>query len=300
MHPQFSANGAVPVTDAQHVSSVNGSSFQMSSFSEPTMETPLDLNFSQRGMQSTTRTGIEFGSSIKYKQPENDGSMPREEYTAGDIVVVSSGNVQNEETIQIPVVKPKEVNIDMQTGMRGASAATVANMQQKLDDQWTQDEMIVLFDAKKVQAERAESGPRKLRSSTTGKWEEIAESCKTLGVLKSAPQCREKWEALWPAFRMIFDWESKSSEKKSSYWTMREEERVQGGFPATFDREVYNAMSTRFGLFVIALNPGAPALISLNIDSGWFLWINNSLMQGAYSHGSSFRNWEGSATGWRC
>ncbi|KAI5078355.1 hypothetical protein GOP47_0006026 [Adiantum capillus-veneris] len=232
------------------------------------METPLDLNFSQRGIHNTVRVQNELDSTLQPKSSEENAGMSQEDLVMGgdEVAVASSGG--NIDAVETPVSKTRGGVTDTPLSKtRAGSAAATSLTPQKAVTQWTLNEMNVLFEAKKAQAEKAESGPRKLRSSTPGKWEEIAESCKALGVQKSASQCREKWERLWPAFRTILDWELRVSEKKTSYWTMTEEERMQGRFPSVFEREVYDAMLARFG-FVTSLNPASPILISLNVDSG--------------------------------
>ncbi|MCO5598215.1 hypothetical protein L7F22_052307 [Adiantum nelumboides] len=268
MLPQFSGSGSVTRTDAAHVQPMHVNSFPIVEFSEPPMETPLDLNFSQRGIQNTVRIQNEFDSTLQPKSSEENADMPQEDLVIGDDGVAVPSNGGNVEVVETPISKTRGGVVDTPPPKtRAGSAAATSLTQQNSNTQWTHNELFVLFEAKKVQAEKAESGPRKLRSSTTGKWEEISESCKALGVQKSAPQCREKWERLWPAFRSILDWEIKVSEKKTSYWTMTEEERLQGGFPIVFEKEVYDAMFARFG-FVTTLNPASPILISLNVDSG--------------------------------
>lgn len=269
MLPQFSGSSSIPRTDAAHVQPMHVNTFPMVEFSEPPMETPLDLNFSQRGIQNVVRVQNELdNTSAQPKNSEMISSMPQGDLLMGEEEAAVPSNGGTAEDSETPVSKTRGGFADSPLSKtRAGSAAATSATSQKSNNQWTLDELIVLFDAKKAQAEKAESGPRKLRSSTTGKWEEIAESCKASRVKKSASQCREKWERLWPAFRTIMDWEIKVTDKKSSYWTMTEEERVQGGFPTLFDKEVYDAMSARFS-FVTTLNPASPILISLNVDSG--------------------------------
>ncbi|KAH7280276.1 hypothetical protein KP509_37G059000 [Ceratopteris richardii] len=259
MLPRFSGSG-VPRTDASHVQSMHASAFPMFEFSESPVEKPLDLNFSQKGTQGTVRVQNETDDSVQIIKPEVSVTVPQE--------VVKENEVDGESVVLSGSKDKREDGVDAsQLKTRGSVAVAAASMQEKLNSQWTLNEMIVLFEAKKVQAEKAESGPRKLRSSITGKWEQIAETCKASNVMKSSTHCREKWETLWPPFQMILNWESKVSEKKVSYWNMTEEERVRGGLPANFDQEIYNALSARFA-FVATLDPASPILISLNVDSG--------------------------------
>lgn len=266
MIPQFSGSSSLPRTEALHVQPMHSNTFPIVEFSEPPMETPLDLNFSQRGPQNTVRVQNEVDNGVQPTKSEMNAHIQQQEVAIGPGEgaaprtdgIHASGN-------ETPISKTRSGSADTPSSRTRAAAASTAP--QKSSHHWTQSELIVLFDAKKAQAEKAESGPRKLRSATPGKWEEIAESCKALGVNLPASQFREKWERLWPAFRTILDWEIKVSEKKTSFWTMTEEERVQGGFPSLFDRDVYDAMSARFS-FVTTLNPASPILNSLNVDSG--------------------------------
>lgn len=266
MIPQFSGGSSLSRTDATHVQAMHGNAFPMVEFSEPPMETPLDLNFSQRGPQNIVRGAQNEGDNGELlKRPEIFVNTQQQEVGIGqgECVAPSSdtGYASGSET---PISKTRSSSVDTPSS-RTRAATSTASPQISINP-WALNELVVLFDAKKAQAEKSESGPRKLRSATPGKWEEIADACKAGGVNRPATQFREKWERLWPAFRTILDWEIKVSERKTSFWTMTEEERVQGGFPNIFDREVYDAMLARFS-FVTSLNSASPIFNSLNVDS---------------------------------
>lgn len=215
-------------------------------FPECSSHQPLDLNFSQKLSQNPSkgRTESELEPSYQLKESETSPSSQQEIYCkiGADYATsngVSDGGQSKTFCDSVPSKTP-----------------------QRSRCHWTHGEVIALFDAKKAQAERFENGGKKVKSASE-KWDEIAEFCRSLGSKKNSSQCKDKWERLWPAFRKILDWERSG---KGSYWTMLGDDREREGFPRVFDRELYDAMSSRFS-FVRSLNLSSIVVDSSNEDS---------------------------------
>jgi hypothetical protein len=215
-------------------------------FSQATTDKHLDLNSSEKGPQNPP----------KALQEDNDVSKQ-------EVVTLIGAAIVDDATVAISVGNGFDSPLP-KTRSGNARQSTTA---QKSRCHWTHGEIIALFDAKKSQAERAELGLRKMRSSSSGKWDEIADFCKSFGVNKVASQCRDKWERLWPSFKKILDWDKQPPDGKATYWSMTEDEREREGFPRLFDKELFDAMYARFG-FVTSLN--SPSFVGnpLIEDSG--------------------------------
>lgn len=223
------------------------SNFPTVALSDCPTQPPLDLNFSQKLPQNPLiKTQIESDSDPTLLQKESEASPSSQQ----DIVAKLVPDCATPNGI-FDCAAPSKTPSD------GAPSKS-----QKSRCHWTHGEVIALFDAKKAQAERFEKAGRKMRSASE-KWDEIAEYCKSMGVKKQASQCKDKWERLWPSFRKILDWERSG---KGNYWTMIGDEREREGFPRVFDKEVYDAMSARFG-FIKSLNLSSIVVDSSNEDS---------------------------------
>ena len=205
-------------------------------FSEPPNDIPLDLNSAEKGSQNPPKNQHE-GNDVSQHKDFQQEVVPVIIAPIADEAAILSG-VGN--GFDSPPPKTRSGNSRQSTA-------------QKSRCHWTHGEIIALFDAKKSHAERAELGLRKMRSSSSGKWDEIADSCKSVGVNKMASQCRDKWERLWPNFKKILDWDKQPPDGKATYWAMTEDEREREGFPRLFDKELFDAMFARFG-FVASLN----------------------------------------------
>ena len=133
---------------------------------------------------------------------------------------------------------------------------------------WSHAEVMALFDAKKTEADRSDiEMPGKKVKFSQERWDCVAEFVKIKGCTKSAAQCKDKWEKIWPMFRKIFDWEKQVSSGKPSYWTMLGDEREREGFPRGFDKELYDAMAARFGPMK-SMDISSIIVDSSNEDSG--------------------------------
>lgn len=219
--------------------------------SESSTQPPLDLNFSQKLSQNPQRGQFEaeLGPSLQQKESEASPSSQRD-FTP---------------KIMSDCATPNGV-FDCPSSKAVCDAAPSkilrSSASQKSRCHWTHGEVLALFDAKKTQAERIEKGGR----CALGKWEEIAEFCSTMGIKKLPSQCRDKWERLWPSFKKILDWERQPPAGKGSYWAMLGDEREREGFPRVFDKEIYDALSCRFG-FIRSLNLSSIVVSSSDEDS---------------------------------
>lgn len=221
-------------------------------FSECLNQPPLDLNFSQKHAQNAVKDQTESKiepTSLQKESEASPSSQQEIELKAAPDCATSNGALDSKAVFDSAPSKT----------LKGAAAS------QKSRCHWTHGEVIALFDAKKDQEERFEKGGKKIKSASE-KWDEIAEFCSTQGFKKLASQCKDKWERLWPAFRKILDWERQPPSGKGSYWTMSGDEREREGFPRGFDKELYDAMSCRFG-FVRSLNLSSIVVDSSNEDA---------------------------------
>ncbi|KAK8954318.1 hypothetical protein KSP39_PZI001640 [Platanthera zijinensis] len=76
--------------------------------------------------------------------------------------------------------------------------------------------------------------------SSYQRWKMVSDSCMAMSVTRSSSQCKSKWDTLLGNYRKIRNWESKSSD--GSYWFLAEEKRKDFGLPASFPKEIFDAM----------------------------------------------------------
>jgi hypothetical protein len=246
--PSLSGSPTGQLLHSSHFSSV---------FSDCAQEPPLDLNFEQKFSQNNQRAQNEFELIPTYLQPQNEATrIPHVEVTQ-DIVL--------EAGLSINGVQDKVLDNGMheKVATEGAPKAT-----QRSRCHWSHGEVMALFDAKKAESDRSDiEMPGKKVKFSQERWDGVAEFVKTKGCSKSAAQCKDKWEKIWPMFRKIFDWEKEVSSGKPSYWTMLGDEREQEGFPRGFDKELYDAMAARFGP-IKSMDISSIIVDSSNEDSG--------------------------------
>lgn len=76
--------------------------------------------------------------------------------------------------------------------------------------------------------------------SSYQRWKLVSDSCMAMNVVRSSNQCKRKWEMLLGDYRKIRLWESRSTD--NSYWFILEDRRKDFGLPASFSKEVFDAM----------------------------------------------------------
>lgn len=100
---------------------------------------------------------------------------------------------------------------------------------------WTVQEVLILL------SEIAAIDEEWLRElSSYQRWKMVSDSCMTMNVARSSSQCKSKWDTLLGDYRKIRDWESKS--RDGSYWFLEEERRTDFGLPASFQKEIFDAI----------------------------------------------------------
>ena len=211
--------------------------FPMRAFPEYSTEISLDLNSSQKLSQNVLKTQIAFEPDSIYQSDQKE--------------LLNSPNAQTEmgpQTVQdIALSDTFESSLD-----KLACDTAPSKIAQRSRCHWSHNEVMALFNAKVVEAEKYndnvdnERSGKKMKISSE-RWDEVAEFCKSMGSNKLASQCKDKWERIWSAFRKIIDWEKQPPPDKRSFWVMQGEEREKEGFPRVFDRDLFDAMLTRFG-----------------------------------------------------
>lgn len=212
------------------------SPFPKLAFPECSSESPLDLNSSQKLLQSASKSQNAFERNLSYKSEQR-------ELEASPSAYIDIG----------PNAVPEIVMSD------GAVDGAPSKIAQRSRCHWSHNEVMALFNAKKAEADKYdienvdnEKAGKKMRISSE-RWDEVAEFCKARGANKLASQCKDKWERIWLAFRKISDWERQPPSGKGSFWAMQGDEREKEGFPRVFDKELYDALAARFG-FVKSLD----------------------------------------------
>ncbi|MCO5572691.1 hypothetical protein L7F22_026450 [Adiantum nelumboides] len=124
-------------------------------------------------------------------------------------------------------------------------------------DHWFVHEFRVLVDAKlKLDNLMIEAKGKSAMLSLDERWRKVSSWCKDEKVNKSPLQCRDKWENTFPKYKKIRDWDKAVLSGKNSFELMSVDERLEGGFPRTFDMNVYEILESRFGSYVL-VNPSS-------------------------------------------
>eukprot|EP00250_Pteridium_aquilinum_P000782 c10949_g1_i1 orf=1007-2272(-) len=216
-------------------------------FPDCSNEPSLDLNFVQKLSQSSQKAqnDYELGQSF---HPQHNETSPSSQ-------------------LEIMAKAVPELGASNGTHDKLALDGTPVKAAPRSRCHWSHGEVMALFDAKKAEADRfdVEMPGKKIKYSSE-RWDEVAAFVKTKGCTKLASQCKDKWEKIWPAFRKIFDWEKQIPVGKASFWTMLGDEREQEGFPRGFDKELYDAMASRFG-FIKPIDLASIVVDSSNEDS---------------------------------
>ncbi|GLJ31486.1 hypothetical protein SUGI_0631870 [Cryptomeria japonica] len=87
----------------------------------------------------------------------------------------------------------------------------------------------------------------KKATTSTEKWKIVQEYCSHHGVFRTANQCRDQWEHIFPDFKRIRDYETHIPSGHDSYWNMTSRERVEKRLPPNFPKELMDAMEINFG-----------------------------------------------------
>lgn len=234
-------------------------------------EPALDLNFVQKLSQGSQKAHNDFEfqkaqNEYEFHKVHNDFEFQKAQ---NDFEFGQSFQHQPNETgqnAQLEIVAkgiPEPNGIEDKMTLDGAPTKAAPRSR----CHWSHGEVMALFDAKKAEADRfdVEMPGKKIKYSSE-RWDEVALFVKTKGCTKLASQCKDKWEKIWPAFRKIFDWEKQIPIGKTSFWTMLGDEREQEGFPRGFDKELYDAMASRFG-FIRPIDLASIVVDSSNDDA---------------------------------
>ncbi|MCO5606439.1 hypothetical protein L7F22_060627 [Adiantum nelumboides] len=132
-------------------------------------------------------------------------------------------------------------------------------------DHWAVHELWVLADAKlKLDNLMIEAKGKSVVLSLDERWRKVSSWCKDEKVNKSPLQCRDKWENTFSKYKKIRDWDKVVPSGKNSFELMLVDERLEGGFPTTFDMNIYEILESRFGSDVL-VNPG-PILVDTSSE----------------------------------
>ncbi|GAB2276082.1 hypothetical protein Dimus_010821, partial [Dionaea muscipula] len=115
------------------------------------------------------------------------------------------------------------------------SASGSRRTRSQVAPEWTvQDSLVLVNEIAAVEGDCANV------LSSYQKWAIIAENCTALEVVRTAYQCRRKWDSLLGEYQMIKEWQMRSS---GSYWSLQRERRKRLGLQVDFDAELYKAIS---------------------------------------------------------
>ncbi|KAH9293277.1 hypothetical protein KI387_041519, partial [Taxus chinensis] len=127
---------------------------------------------------------------------------------------------------------------------------------QKGRARWSITETVVLIEAKRIERDtQLNDGTMKRTITENEKWRIVEDYCCTHGLLRTASQCRDRWEHVLPDYKRVRDYEAHIPSGHDSYWSMTRRERVEKKLPANFAMELFDAMDISFGNDR-AINPG--------------------------------------------
>ncbi|KAH9300594.1 hypothetical protein KI387_012177, partial [Taxus chinensis] len=127
---------------------------------------------------------------------------------------------------------------------------------QKGRARWSIVETVVLIKAKRIERDtQLNSGTMKRTITANEKWRIVEDYCCTHGLLRTASQCRDRWEHVLPDYKRVRDYEAHIPFGHDSYWSMTGRERAEKKLPANFAMELFDAMDISFGNDQ-AINPG--------------------------------------------
>eukprot|EP01018_Ginkgo_biloba_P026763 Gb_39524 [translate_table: standard] len=111
---------------------------------------------------------------------------------------------------------------------------------------WTLTEMLVLVREKWAIEYEIQRSPSAIHvNGASDKWNIISNRCTTSQVLRTAGQCRKKWESLWSDYKKIKDWEV--HHRTEPYWNLSHQAKKQHKLPFYLERELFDAMDAHLG-----------------------------------------------------
>eukprot|EP01018_Ginkgo_biloba_P024369 Gb_35051 [translate_table: standard] len=111
---------------------------------------------------------------------------------------------------------------------------------------WTLTEMLVLVREKWAVENELQHSPSKSQyTGASDKWSSISNRCTASNVLRTAGQCRKKWELLISDYKKIKDWERHCG--IDSYWSLNHNSKREHKLPFYLERELFDAMDAHLG-----------------------------------------------------
>lgn len=111
---------------------------------------------------------------------------------------------------------------------------------------WTVNEMLVLVREKWAAEHEILCSTCSIQSSgDSDKWHIVSNRCKTSKVLRTASQCRKKWEALFSEYKKIKNWVFRC--QTQPYRNMSHNAKKQHKLPFYMEQELFDAMDAHLG-----------------------------------------------------
>ena len=112
---------------------------------------------------------------------------------------------------------------------------------------WLPQEILLLIRAKREQylKELDTVDGRDLMTPDNRKWMRISQDMVRAGFsprLKDGAACKAKWNQLFPDYKRIADYLSRTGRNIPDYWELSASERKADGLPRMFAKEFYNAI----------------------------------------------------------
>ncbi|MCO5590546.1 hypothetical protein L7F22_044517 [Adiantum nelumboides] len=127
-------------------------------------------------------------------------------------------------------------------------------------DHWSIDDFRVFANTKlRLDKEMTEARGKNQFLSLDERWRRVSAWCRDDKVNKASLQCKDKWENTFPKYKKIRDWDKAVPSGKNTFALMSVDERLEGGFPKSFDSHMYEILESRFGIDVL-VDPG-PILV---------------------------------------
>jgi hypothetical protein len=114
---------------------------------------------------------------------------------------------------------------------------------------WTEDEILVLIEAKSVQdsAIAENGGARATHTTANVKWDAVEDACFNNGVHRSAHSCKDKWENQLGEVKKVRDYQKRIPSGRDGYWTMDSATRREAALPPNVSRKVFDAVMDCMG-----------------------------------------------------
>ncbi|MCO5594075.1 hypothetical protein L7F22_048096 [Adiantum nelumboides] len=133
---------------------------------------------------------------------------------------------------------------------------------------WSSQEVRVLMEAiQQFSREQKESKGAARIISSEAKWTRVATYCNEKGVMRTALQCMDKWDNVFPKFKRIRDWDRAVPSGLSSWSQMDGDEREARGLPRCFDDTLYLLLEQHFSNDR-SVDPGPNVIDSSSVTYG--------------------------------